>query len=382
MKFTILKSTLLEALNNAGKCINSNNVMPILGCYRLKIAGNTLSITGGNAEVFLTTKINLLDTTGDCDIAISAQKLNGLIKELSEQPLIFTLEEKSVIVNDKPVIKRTITIKASTGKYTIPVEDGSDYLVVNIQNPTTVKVPANNVFEGVSKCLYACKDDMMNALGGVNVVFNGKAITYNGCDNFVLSTRDVAIGDATEISLPTSYIIPPKVLTVLLTLTPDDDIEILLSNRHVQFTVNENTILQSVLIDAKYPNVEAIIPVANDKHVLVDRLQLIGALKRVSQFSLASTTGVTLNLSENQLLITGTNVDFEEAADETITVDYVGEPLQIGFSAKLMIASLAKMDVANAHLSFGQKNIPIVIRETAENLTSKSDLIMVMPFMI
>lgn len=377
MNFIILKSSLYEAINVAQKCIVNNNVLPILGSYRFQIQNSELKITAGNMEVFLSITIPV-STLEECDIAIPALKLNGLIKELPEQPLDFTLTSKETVVNEKPVINYTLVIKSSTGKYNIPVELGTDYPTLKIENTNEFSIAADALYDGIDRTVFAVTEDLMKATGGLNIKGEGKRLNYMGCNGFIGGLY--GFDQENEIADQINCIVPPRSLTILRGITPDDNVVISISNNSARFKVTENITIETVLINASYPALTKMVPVDSKNHIAFDRLQLIGVLKRLIPFA-SKDAYVELLLNTNECTIKTYN-DLGENAEEVITVDYAAEPFKIAFNGNLFLSCLSHLTESVVHTSLTAPNMAIVLRENEAEINTSENCMLVMPIML
>ena len=69
----------------------------------------------------------------------------------------------------------------------------------------------------------------------------------------------------------------------------------------------------------------------------IDRQQLISALRRVSVFSSQASSLIKLRLQNNQIVISAQDIDFSTSAEESLTCQYDGNPMSIGFKSTFLI---------------------------------------------
>ena len=91
------------------------------------------------------------------------------------------------------------------------------------------------------------------------------------------------------------------------------------------------------MIEGRYPNYNSVIPQNNPHKIIVDRMQLIGALRRVSIFSSQSSSLIKLRIDENQITVSAQDIDFSTSAEERHTCQYDGTPMSIGFKSTFLI---------------------------------------------
>ena len=102
--------------------------------------------------------------------------------------------------------------------------------------------------------------------------------------------------------------------------------------------------LTSRLIEGPYPNFEQVIPVNNDKKVIVNKEELAAAVRRVSILSNALTHQVKFSLKKISLSLSTSNADVGGEGRETLECDYSGEAIEIGYNATYIVEILGRLE--------------------------------------
>jgi DNA polymerase-3 subunit beta len=123
-------------------------------------------------------------------------------------------------------------------------------------------------------------------------------------------------------------------------------------------------VLVSKLIEAEFPPYDQVIPKSKDRSVVVSRVPLLEALRRVSVVSSERTLGVKFQLSEGALEISTDNPAVGEGS-ELIDVGYEGEDLAIGFNARYFIDALGVLDDEDVTLELSGTLDPVVVKDTS-----------------
>jgi DNA polymerase-3 subunit beta len=135
------------------------------------------------------------------------------------------------------------------------------------------------------------------------------------------------------------------------------------------------------LIDAKYPDYNAVIPYDNANLLTLDRAEFQSSLRRIAIYANKSTNQVVLNISDGSLTISAQDLDFSNEATEQMTCEYTGDPMNIGFNAKFLgeMLNVIQTDQINLKLSTPNRAGILVPGEQPED----EDLLMlVMPVML
>lgn len=367
MKFTTSKSELLEVLSITGKAISKSSTIPILTSYLFEIVGTELSVTAGSLDFYMTKQLTVDVDGHGISVAIPGVKLLNLIKELPDQPINFAFRDFE------------LTISALTGNYVIPCEDGQDFPRMSAIESESFDLDYPSLLKGISKTIFTCStDELRPQITGVYLVISNGTATFTATNAAALST----IGFDTGLTEKIEIIIPVKILKALQQLR-SVKAKITLNEKNIQFNLDDGSILQSVLIDAKFPDYECVIPRKNEKHAVVERQQLMGSLKRVSQFSEIAKDGVVkLTFSPGKCILQCSNITMGENAQEELSVQYDGEKLEIGMAATLLLLCLINTDVDEVSLWLSAPNRAMIIAEDSSPIETKKDLMLIMPVVL
>lgn len=335
MKFQLSRNKLHKGLTAISKVVKSSVTIPITECVKIDVSEENIILTTTNMAVEMSCLIKHENSeTGSFCIQFS--KLSALVKNLSEQPLIFDVSETMAI------------IKTCTGKYEIPIEESKHFPLMKISNKNQVKIPHDSFSDGINSVSYAAgvKDDR-DYLMGVYMEL-GEEIKYTATDANRLNHLNSKISGGEG-----SIIIPNGTIQVL----PESKGEVLLFIQKDAFAIfyESGVSVKSRLIDGAYPAYSNIVPKDNDKIVDIDRVQLLSALKRLSGFSNSSGI-IKFNFSVSGLKLTADNVDFSVSGEELISIDWQHEDLLIGFSNEILQESLSAIKSDVVTLSLSQPN--------------------------
>ena len=143
----------------------------------------------------------------------------------------------------------------------------------------------------------------------------------------------------------------------------------------------ENYRMVCRLIEGRYPNYNSVIPQNNPYKVTVDRLQLIGALRRVYFFSSQASSLIKLRMQENQIVISAQDIDFSTSAEETQTCQYAGNPMSIGFKSTFLIDILNNISADEVVIELADPSRAGVI-VPVEQEENEDLLMLLMPMML
>ncbi|MBY0421011.1 MAG: DNA polymerase III subunit beta, partial [Parvularculaceae bacterium] len=158
-------------------------------------------------------------------------------------------------------------------------------------------------------------------------------------------------------------IIPRKAVNEIGRLLSDaeDAVEIAVSASKIRFAFGAGH-LTSKLIDGSFPDYERVIPKANANVLRVDAAEFAAAVDRVSTVAADRTRSIKLALDHGKLRLVVNNPEAGSAVEE-LTVDYDGEPIEIGFNARYLLEVAAQIEGESATLKLADPSSPSVMQD-------------------
>ncbi len=370
MKFSSSSSDLLKQLQLVGGAIGSNPVLPILEDFLFTIDGSTLTIASTDLETSITTKLEVQsDKSGK--VAIPAKILLETLKALPDQPITFNIDDESFAVE----------ITSAYGKYKLAGENGQDFPTIPTPDEVdSIELPAASLNKAIVKTLFATSsDELRPAMTGVFFQIDFNKVTFVATDAHKLVKYAF---DEIKSDVSTSFIVPKKALNLLKgTLPSGGDVKVSFNKAHVFFDFGDVN-MSCRLIDARYPDYNAVIPVDNPHLLTLARTDFQSSLKRIGIYANKTTNQVILNINDSNLDVSAQDLDFSNEASEKMSCTYTSaEALTIGFNAKFLVEMLGVLesDEIKMELSTSTRAGILLPAEKDEN---EEILMLVMPVML
>lgn len=175
MKFKVANSTLLSCLQMADKVVTTNNLVPILENFLIRIEDNKLTVTGSNLENSITSSIEIESTGANLTIALSARLIVDTLRTFPDEPIEFTINEDNM----------EVVIKSSTGEYNFVGLRGDDFPQQIALNDgfKSFKVPANVIVTGIVKTISSTAvEDIRPTMMGIFVNLETDKLTFVATD--------------------------------------------------------------------------------------------------------------------------------------------------------------------------------------------------------
>lgn len=374
MKFVVSSVDLLSHLQNVSRVISSKNTLPILDNVLFKLDDKKLELTASDLESTFITSMELENVTDSGSIAIPAKLLLDTLKEFPDQPLTF-----DVNVDDFKVV-----ISSENGQYDLPGQNGDDFPQIPAlkeESKATMQLPAEVLNQGINNTLFATADDELRpVMNGIFFELASDKIIFVASDahKLVRYTRTDAKSDSDA-----TFILPKKPSSLLKNILPKESGDVLVEfdSKNAFFSLS-NYKLVCRLVEGNYPSYNSVIPTDNPNKVIIDRLKIFNALKRVSVFSNQASNLVKLQLTGNQMTVSAQDIDFSISAFERIPCQYEGDDLEIGFKSVFLIEILQNINSADVVFELSDPSRAGIMLPLEKENENEDILMLLMPMMI
>jgi DNA polymerase-3 subunit beta len=354
MEFTISKSALQKELGFVQGTVEKKNTIPALSNILIESVGeNTIRLLGTDLDVTLRCETEAeIKTPGS--MCVGARKLFEIVRVLPDAPVSFRREENN-----------WATVKCERSNFRIAGVDRESFPEVPSFKSAPVKLPANIFKTFIDRTIFAITlEESRYTLSGAKFMLNkagAKMVTTDGHRLAYIERRDLGEGARKE---EIDALIPRKTLAELTKLTSSFDGEIGLGadENHIYFEVGPRLLISRTLT-GQFPNYEMVMPKANDKKAEFDSASLGQAIRRVALMADDRSHAIRFHLTPGSLHISSQTAE-EGEARETVTTDYQGDEIEIGFNAAYLQDFLNAMSDGNVTFEFKDGNSQAQLRPT------------------
>jgi len=373
MKFIVSSSNLLRQLQTISGVLNSSNPLPILDNFLFIIDKSQLTVFASDLETTMTTRVQV-ESKQSGKIAVPAKILLDTLKTFPEQPLTFTVDEKTF----------SIEISSDFGKYKLSGFDGEEFpKLPEPEGASSMDLASDALRDAINLTLFATgNDELRPVMSGVFCQMSKDNITFVATDaHKLVRYRRADLKSKKE----GAFIIPKKPLNLLknvLGSTDETSIKVSYNSNNAFFEIGHIALICR-LIDGRYPNYEAVIPTENPNVLTIERNALLNSVRRVSIFSNKTTYQVRLKITGSELNISAEDIDFSNEANERLSCQYAGEDMEIGFNARFLVDMLSNLDSEYVNLEMSAPNRAGIILPSKNGKEPAADVLMlVMPVML
>lgn len=306
-----------------------------------------LYLTSTNTEMQIQVGLNLgeLIDNQDSMVAVSGKKLSDILKSFSDD------DKFSLTLDDEREKVRVSCLKSKFNLLTYPQED-FPLMEFDFDDVVSEFEISQYEFKNLLKQIqYSIStQDGRYYLMGASLKANKHKVNVAATDGNRLSYASITIEN--EIEDEINVIIPRKCVLELIKLLDNTDapLKVIVNKTMILFQFNDIE-LMSLLIDAKYPDYEGVIPKEFNRGFMIERSELIQAIQRVAIISENHNKCVELNLKENNLTLFVKNTE-QEQAKQDLEIEYNYENLKIGFNIQYLLDCLTNLTCDNVVLRF------------------------------
>jgi DNA polymerase-3 subunit beta len=344
MKFTISREVLLQPLSQVVGVVERRQTLPVLANFLLSAREGRLTVTGTDMEVELISSVTA-DVSQDGEITVPARKLLDIVKALPDgSKITFSVSDEKA------------TLSTGRSRFTLSTLPASEFPATDqVETLESIAVAEATLKKMMEKTSFAmANQDVRYYLNGLLFDFSGSQLRAIATDGHRLAICDLE--SSVNIAGERQMIVPRKgVMELSRMLSGDsDEVTLAIGRNHIRL-VKGNTTFTSKLIDGRFPDYRAVVPVGADKQMLVDKATFIQALQRAAILSNEKYKGVRLEAAGSTIKIVAHNPQHEEAIEE-IEAEFNFDRLAVGFNVTYLLDALMAIDTEQVSLELKDAN--------------------------
>lgn len=333
MKYVIKKTGFLKPLQRVQGIVEKRNTMPILSNVSLDASGGNLNILATDLEVFIKDSVQAT-VTEEGSVTVNARKLFEIVKELPDETIDVSGGKEG-----------KVTIKGKKARFNIMGLPSNDFPVFPaVEETSLVEVNRDSLKEMIDKTSFAVStDETRYNINGFLLEKEGQKTKMVSTDGHRLALiekeDDIGVTEKKSVLLPRKGVMEIKKL-----LEEEVDGKFFMSILEKNVLIKKDTTYINIrLIEGEFPDYKKVVPVENNKEVVLERVELLNSLKRMSILSSDRIKGVKFNFTKSKLVLSSSSPDIGDATEELDT-EYGGEDLEIAFNARYIIDMLEAVD--------------------------------------
>lgn len=365
MTFKINRKSLLNALALGASRSNISKVLQAYTNILLEIKTNGfLYISSCDGDNSITTKVKVDEFDEVVKVMIEPKITQSILKTLQDENIVFAVNGSVCeILHEK-------------GKFEIPVLDANEYPILqNALEGENVKISSDLLMDYVNDArLFTSNDDLRPALCGIYISVRDGVISVSSSDGHKLFTDSASI----DSTLNFDFILANTACGTLLQLCNESENIIIYNHNNVVTFRSDTSMYSCRKIEARYPNIQSVIP--HDCPIKVNAIKndIASAIKRSILTSSTSSNLICLDIKGNNISIESKNLDFSTSSQENCYCTHSGGDIKIGVKGSYLDMVLSTLKSDDIPFELTSSNRAIVIKD---NLHPKRVLLL-MPLML
>jgi DNA polymerase-3 subunit beta len=293
------------------------------------------------------------DVKQEGDITVPARKLVDIIRALPDGVSIEFATE-----GDKA------TIASGRSRFTLATLPATEFPATDqVETLDSVRIQELALKRLLDKTSFAmANQDVRYYLNGLLFEFREGQLRTVATDGHRLAVCELE--DGLSVANDRQLIVPRKGVMELVRMLGDseDTVEVALGKNHIRL-VKGSTVFTSKLIDGRFPDYEAVIPLSTECHINVDKDSFTQALQRAAILSNEKYRGVRLEASGSAIKIIAHNPQHEEAVEE-LEAEMDFDQLAVGFNVNYLLDALMAIEYENVALKLRDANSSCLIESS------------------
>ena len=283
-----MQENLARGLSVVSRAVSNRSTLPVLANVLLKTEDAGLKLTATNLEIGITYWVpGKIETDGAT--TVPAKLLTDLVNSLPSGDRVDL------------ALQPADTLHLRCGRFETHIKgiDAEEFPAIGAagERPTT-RIAQNVLRRALAETAFAAaSDEARPILTGVLARFQGDQLTLAAADNYRIAVKTIPILDPVE---ETSVVIPARALNELARILADvdDPIEVVLAAGKNQVLFHLDGIdLVSRLIDGQFPNYQQVMPATHATRAVLDREELLRAVRPAALIAHESANIVKLQIS-------------------------------------------------------------------------------------
>ena len=359
MQFVVKRDKLLKSLNFVQGIVEKKNTLPILSNVLLQLRNKKLSIVATDLDIIFYDEISEVKILNEGSTTTSAAILYDILRKISsDSELNFDLKSEN-----------KLSLKSENADFNLlclPTDNFPTF--ADEFEGNEISLNNNRFLKLLNKTrISISNDDTRHYLNGIFLHLteaHGRSfLTGVATDSHRLSSSSMEIESNKDFM---SLILPRKTVFQLCSLLAEntDPLIIQTSENKIKFTLG-NIKLISKVIDGKFPDYKKVVPISNDKTLIVSSKDFINSIERVASVSLDRKEGVKLLIDKDNVQLSVNSANSGDG-NEKIKADFGSEPINISFNSKYLIDIASEIEDKNLKMNLKDAVSPVLIEDVSD----------------
>lgn len=353
----VSRSNLLRSLSRVCSIVERRNVIPILSNILLDAQDGQLILSSTDMDIVVTDSVSA-DIEIKGSITVGAHVLYDIIRKLNDDlPVVLKFIESSSALN-------IVSGKSSFMLPTLPCDDFPRLNDEGYENQFNVS--SAEFKKMIDKCKFAiAQEETRYNLNGAYLEYIEDGIRLVSTDGHRLCLVSGVVKNIKEFK---GILIPRKTIFEVRKIIDEcnDNLQVSFSGSRVRI-IGSGVCIISKLIDASFPDYNALIPQSNDFNVSLNSKDFLKAVDRVATVTNDKFKGIKLVIQSNSLLMSASSDTVGGAKEEMAAQSNVEKKIEIGFNSRYILDVMGVINGDTVSCKFKDPFAPVIITDDSDS---------------
>lgn len=320
-----------EAVAIVSRAVPPKSSIPALEGIYMKAAGKTISLTGYNLDIGISTSLEgEVETEGE--IVLNAKLLLDIVRRLPGETVEISVDERHLA-----------NILSGEAEYTILGMAAEEFPqlpdVSSTENITLPQPVLKSIINQTSFAISLSEDKPVHT--GALFVMEDQTLTVVAVDGFRLALRKERLNFANDLK----FVVPRATLIEVSRILKDDEDEqvlLMVSRKHIIFNIG-NYLVVSRLLEGEFLDYKSAIPKNASTTAVVGTRDMIESIERTSLLiSDRLRSPLKVRIAEQKIKISCTTALGK--ANDSFAAQLSGEGVEMGFNHRYLLDALRACD--------------------------------------
>ena len=363
MRFQIATKTLKNALDIVNHAVSSISTTPILESILIKVNFNNIILTSNNLEMAIEHVINE-------NIKIDLEWAFCVPSKIFTNYISLLWDDD---INIELLLDNSIELKTESWNIKIKWNEASDFpLIPNVKENTSFLLNSSVIKKSIEKTLFSRAEwNIRPTLAWIYISLEWNKAKFATTDSFRMSEYKISLDN--NFTSNFSQVLPSRTAFELKNILDDNrKVNVIVWDNQIVFLF-ENTKFYSRLLNGKFPDYEWFFPNSYTTKTIINRIDLVQALKKVNLISKENNYSIKISFSiEDWILIETSQTQLWEWKISLVwSIEW--EDNIIWLNSEYFLECLWVIETTHVNISFETPLSPILISPVNDEVNKKSN---------
>lgn len=285
----IKRDELVHVMYDGGVFAGKSKFMPVLDNVCITTKGNRIRIESSDSNNYIR-RYGFCETTADMSFCVNANGFASYIGLLNEEELTINYDRE----------KKQLIIKHSNGEIKLPTTNANEFPEMKpMKEANKIELSGDVFAEWLTTAgNFAMKGTIGNVLEGIYIFANPEFLGVCGGEHSQIFTARMPNTD----NIPDFGIVLPKAsASIMARMCATSEKVTLMQDENALYIRTDNTIVYSLLLNLKYPNVALLLNQIGKCNVTIEKSTLLQAVKRIESQTVKDDVSLHLHCTGSSL---------------------------------------------------------------------------------